>query len=102
MSERVYDPRPIDTTGVQLPEELALLGEYLARNNHDVWARQRMNEGWRFGALRDAEQKTHPDLIPYEDLPESEKEYDRNTSMETIKVILSLGYRIIKDDTAAP
>ena len=96
MSDKTYDPRPIDTSSVELPEELLRLGELLAKNTHDVWARQRIREGWVYGELRDAEQKTHPDLVPYEELPEGEKQYDRSTSMETLRVILSLGYRIVK------
>ena len=96
MSDKTYVPRPIDTSSVELPEELLRLGELLAKNTHDVWARQRIREGWVYGELRDAEQKTHPDLVPYEELPEGEKQYDRSTSMETLRVILSLGYRIVK------
>ena len=96
MSDKTYDPRPIDTSSVELPDELLRLGELLAKNTHDVWARQRIREGWVYGELRDAEQKTHPDLVPYEELPEGEKQYDRSTSMETLRVILSLGYRIVK------
>lgn len=92
-----YVPKPIDTSAVQVSEELMQLGEYLAKNTHEVWAQQRMAEGWTYGSMRDADRKTHPDLIPYEELPEGEKVYDRNSSMETIKVILSLGYRITRD-----
>lgn len=94
---RQYVPKPIDTSGVQVSEELMRLGEFLAKNTHEVWAQQRMAEGWTYGEKRDNDRKTHPDLIPYEELPESEKEYDRSSSMETIKLILSLGYRITRD-----
>ena len=96
--KKQYVPEPLDTSGVTVPPDLAELGECLAKNAHDTWARQRIGEGWSYGELRDAELKTHPDLVPYEELPESEKEYDRKTSMETIKVILSMGYRITKVD----
>lgn len=89
-----YNPRPIDTSAVRLPAELAQLTELLARNAHDNWARQRMSEGWRPGPARDDRKKEHPGLVPYEELPESEKEYDRKTAMETVKTILVLGYRI--------
>ena len=93
-----YQPKPIDTSGIRVPEDLQALAELLARNTHEVWAQQRMEEGWTYGERRDGEKKTHPDLIPYEDLSEGEKDYDRSTSMETIRVILSMGYRIIKED----
>ena len=98
MESRRYEPTPIDTSGVILPEELAPLWEMLARNTHEVWARQRLGEGWTFGETLNAEKKTHPDLIPYEELSEGEKEYDRNTSSEAIRVILALGYRIVKEE----
>ena len=96
MDDQRYIPQPIDTTGVCVPEELKQLGEYLAKNIHEVWSQQRMNEGWTYGPVRDEAAKKHPDLIPYEELTEGEKDYDRSTSMETIRVILSLGYTITK------
>ena len=96
MIEKKYEPHPIDTSRIDLPDELLQLGEYLAKNTHEVWAQQRINDGWVYGQRRDTESRTHPCLVPYEELPESEKEYDRNTSRETLKVILSLGYKISK------
>jgi hypothetical protein len=89
-----YHPQPIDTSKVVLEREIAELTELLARNAHDNWARQRMSEGWRYGPKRDDGRKEHPCLVPYEQLPETEKEYDRKTAMETIKTIQALGYRI--------
>ena len=91
-----YKPAPRDTSSVRLPRDLADLTELLARNTHENWSRRRMAEGWTFGVTRDDGKKTHPSLVPYEELPESEKEYDRTTAMETVKTILALGYRIEK------
>jgi len=91
-----YTPQPLDTGAIELPADLLELTELLARNTHDIWAQQRLAEGWRYGTERNDEQKTHPCLVPYEDLPESEKEYDRNTAMETLKVIVRLGFRVEK------
>jgi hypothetical protein len=91
-----YEPRPIDTGAVQLPAELNDLKELLAKNTHDVWAVQRLEEGWRYGHQRDEVRKENPCLVPYERLPESEKEYDRSTAMEALKVIHALGYRVAK------
>ena len=91
-----YRPAPRDTSSVPLPAGIAELTELLAKNTHENWARQRMNEGWTHGPRRDDEKKEHPSLVPYETLPESEKEYDRRTATETIKTILALGYRIEK------
>lgn len=91
-----YTPKPIDTSQVTLPDELLKLTERLAENSHDNWAKQRMSEGWTYGPERDDPTKKHPDLIPYSDLPDSEKEYDRKAAMETLKAIVALGYRIEK------
>jgi ryanodine receptor 2 len=90
-----YQPDPKDTSDITLPKEIVALAEKLAENAHDVWAKQRMSEGWTYGPERDDGEKKHPCLIPYRDLPESEKEYDRKASMETLKLILSEGYRIV-------
>ena len=87
-----YTPKPIDTSEVLLGDELLELTERLAENTHEIWAKQRMGEGWTWGPERDDKTKKHPDLLPYRDLPESEKEYDRMTAMETVKVIVGLGY----------
>ena len=90
----MYTPDPIDTSEVHFPAELLELKELIAENAHDVWAAGRIAEGWRYGPTRDDTLKTTPCLVPYNELTESEKEYDRNTAMETIKVLLKLGYRI--------
>ncbi len=91
-----YMPRPADTSEVRLPEELLPLIEEMARNVHEVWAQNRMNDGWTYGVRRDDNAKKHPCLVPYEELPESEKEYDRATSQETLKLILKSGFEISK------
>jgi ryanodine receptor 2 len=89
-----YIPRPIDTSGVQLPAELAALTERLAEHTHDLWAAQRIHDGWTYGPSRNDQLKQHPSLVPYKDLSESEKEYDRITAVGTLKAILQLGYRV--------
>ena len=85
---------PLDTSGVPLDGDLAALLEVLAGHVHDVWARRRLAEGWRLGAQRDDDRREHPGLVPYDQLPEEEKEYDRHTVAETLKAIIALGYRI--------
>ena len=91
-----YFPTPIDTSDVELSDELKQLVEQLARNVHDNWAIGRINQGWTLGPERNDALKQHPCLVDYDDLPESEKEYDRNTAMETLKLILKLGWKIEK------
>ena len=91
---KAYKPQHIDTSDIKLSDDLLELTEFLAQNTHDIWAAQRLAEGWQYGTKRDDTLKTHPCLVAYEDLPENEKEYDRNTAMETLKVIGKLGYKI--------
>lgn len=94
----MYNPKPVDTSDISLPEELLALTERIAENVHDVWAAGRIAEGWTYGEKKDAEKKTTPLLIPYDELPEKEKDYDRNTAFETLKLIVKLGYNISKRD----
>src|SRR4051812_27077281 len=95
-SESQYDPKPIDTKNVTLDPEVEELTEKLAENNHDHWALQRRADGWRYGPNRDDERKEHPGLVPYAELSDAEKAYDRTSSMETLKTIVALGFRIEK------
>jgi len=92
-----YVPAPLDVSGIELPEEITGLTEKIAENVHDVWSVGRMAEGWTYGKKRDDAKKKHPCLVPYAELPESEKEYDRNTAMQTLKLIIALGYKIEKN-----
>lgn len=96
MNTKTYTPHPLDTSDVKLPQELEVLVEQMAKNVHEVWAQTRIAQGWSYGAERNDEKKHHLCLVPYEELPESEKEYDRNTSIETLKLILKLGFKISK------
>lgn len=96
MNKKNYIPQPIDTSDIQLPEELNPLLEAMAKNVHEIWAKERIAQGWTYGKKRDDALKHHPCLVPYEDLPEEEKVYDRNTSVETLKLILKLGFKIEK------
>ncbi len=89
-----YEPKPLSVAGVTLSADLLALTERLAENTHDLWAAQRLKDGWTYGPQRDDAKKQHPCLVPYADLPESEKEYDREAALGTLKAILKLGYRI--------
>jgi hypothetical protein len=91
----VYRPVPADTSGVAVTKDILDLTELLARNTHENWAHQRISDGWRWGPGRDDEKKEHPCLVAYDDLPEQEKEYDRRTALETVRLMLALGYRIV-------
>lgn len=92
----MYTPKTIDTSQITLTPDLQQLVERLAENNHDHWARRRIAEGWRYGLRRDDTEKLHPDLVPYRELTESEKEYDRATVEEALKATIALGYEVTK------
>lgn len=92
----MYEPKPIDTSHLQLSDDLIELVDVLAENNHDIWGGKRINEGWSWGPERNDEAKKHPDLVPYNELPVTEKEYDRETVREMLKALIAMGYRIEK------
>lgn len=94
-----YVPSPIDTAKVALSPELVELTERLAENAHDLWAIQRLQDGWTYGPRRDDQLKKHPCLVPYRDLPDTEKVYDRAAALGTLKAILALGYKIQTPET---
>lgn len=91
-----YTPSPADTTNIQLPEELIALAEAISKNVHEVWAQNRIREGWTYGPVRDDQKRQTPCLVPYDQLPEEEKAYDRNTAFGTLKFIVSQGFEIHK------
>ncbi|MCP1144679.1 RyR domain-containing protein [Lysinibacillus endophyticus] len=91
-----YSPKPIDTSQVELSPEILELTELLAEHIHDVWAQERMKDGWQVGEKRDDDKKLHPGLVPYHELSDREKDYDRETALQSLKAILALGYKIEK------
>lgn len=90
----IYKPDRLETWTVELSPDLEALTERLAENAHDLWAQQRLSEGWRHGPQRDDARKLHPCLVPYAKLSETDKGCDRITAIETIKAISRSGYRI--------
>lgn len=92
----MYKPNPIDTSDVVLSAELLDITEKLAENAHDVWAQGRIEQGWTYGEQRDDIRKTTPCLVPYDQLPDEEKRYDRETAMGTIRLLVKMGYEIRK------
>ena len=95
--KKTYVPHPMDTSDVILPRELDALIEEMAKNVHEVWAQNRIKQGWTYGAERDDTLKKHPCLLPYEELPEEEKIYDRDSAIETLKLITKLGFRMSRE-----
>ena len=93
----MYRPQPVDVEDVSLSEEILQLTEELVASVHDTWASGRISEGWTYGPVKDPEKKTTPLLVPYDQLPESEKDYDRNTALYALRFVIKMGYRIVKD-----
>lgn len=93
MNER-YIPCPIDTGDVTLSDELLTLAETLAENTHENWSAERVRQGWTYGPERNDALKQTPCLLPYDELPENEKVFDRNTAMETIRLLVKLGWTL--------
>lgn len=96
MAKKSYVPNPIDLSDVTISPQLEQLRETIAENIHEVWAAGRMKEGWIYGPVLDDTLKKHPDLIPYADLMVGEKQYDRETAMNTIKLVMKPGYDLVK------
>ena len=92
-----YIPKPAQTDDIVLSEELNSLVEAMAKNVHEVWAESRISQGWTYGPERNDVLKHHPCLVPYEELPEVEKAYDRDTAVGTLKLICKLGFKITKE-----
>lgn len=96
MASNNYKPQPVDISDVELDKSLMELVEVMAKNVHDVWAETRIRDGWSYGPTRNDERKEHPCLVAYEELLESEREYDRNTAIGTLKLIHKLGFKVTK------
>lgn len=91
-----YIPHPIDLSDIELDGRLTELREAIAENAHEVWAENRQKQGWSYGPKRDDDNKETPDMVPYSDLPEAEKLYDREMAINTLKLVQKLGYEVFK------
>ena len=97
---KTYIPKPIDLSDVELSEDLNELREAIAENAHDVWAVERQAQGWTYGPERNDATKQTPCMVAYSQLPDSEKKFDRDMAMNTLKLVKKLGYDLIKrEDT---
>ena len=94
---KTYHPKLLDLKHVELPNGFDELREAIAENAHDRWALERQSEGWTYGPKRDDSKLETPDMVPYAQLPESEKQYDRVMAEDTLKLLTALGYKIEKN-----
>ena len=93
---KTYQPKLLDLKHIELPDGFEELREAIAENAHDAWALERQSEGWTYGLKRDDSKLETPDMVPYAELPESEKQYDRLMAEDTLKLLIALGYKIEK------
>ena len=91
----VYEPSPIGLDDVTLSPDLTELREAIAENAHEIWAKARTDQGWTYGPKHNDQKKQTPDMMPYCNLPESEKLYDREMAMQTLKLVKKLGFEIV-------
>ena len=70
--------------------------EFLARNEHDRWCREQQIQGVRYGEIRSAADKTHPSLVPWEKLPESEQNKDLEAIYAIPRILMEVGYSIYR------
>lgn len=94
-----YAPKPIPTDHVALSDEVLELVELLAENAHEIWASERLRDGWKYGPQRDDAKRQHPCLVPYSQLPDRERDYDRTMVMGSVRAILALGFIISRIPT---
>ena len=98
MDSKTYLPTLQELSHVGLPEGIEELREAIAENAHDRWALERQSEGWTYGPKRDDSKLETPDMVPYSQLPESEKQYDRIMAEDTLRLLTTLGYQIVKSE----
>ncbi len=98
---KTYIPKPIDLSDVVLTDDLNELREAIAENVHELWAQRRQAEGWTYGPCRNDELKQTPDMVPYSELTDAEKQYDRELAMQTIKLLKKLGYDLVERENTA-
>ena len=91
-----YVPAPADLSDIGLPEGISGLVEKLAENEHEVWASGMTGDGWTHGMVFDEFKKTTPRLARYSELSEEERDIDRKAVVQTLKMILKLGYEIVE------
>ncbi|KAM7371310.1 hypothetical protein PAMP_010791 [Pampus punctatissimus] len=94
LSQAAFTPTPVDTSQIVLPPHLERIREKLAENIHELWVMNKIELGWTFGAVRDDNKRQHPCLVEFSKLPEQERSYNLQMSLETLKTLLALGCHV--------
>ncbi|MCP9259463.1 Ryanodine receptor 44F [Dirofilaria immitis] len=88
-----FKPHPLDSHGVILDDNVFPLIDALAKNTHNVWAREKIRRGWTFGLNEfvNMNQKRTPHLVPYEVVDQRIKEANRESASEFVKALQLFG-----------
>ncbi|KAF4082236.1 hypothetical protein AMELA_G00149190 [Ameiurus melas] len=93
-----YKPAPLDLNHVKLTPNQNTLVERLAENGHNVWARDRVRQGWTYSIVQDIVNKRNPRLVPYNLLDEKTKKTNRDTVCAAVRTLIGYGYNIEPPD----
>ncbi|XP_021789845.1 ryanodine receptor 2 isoform X10 [Papio anubis] len=101
LTQAAFTPIPVDTSQIVLPPHLERIREKLAENIHELWVMNKIELGWQYGPVRDDNKRQHPCLVEFSKLPEQERNYNLQMSLETLKTLLALGCHVgISDEHA--
>lgn len=89
-----YKPAPLDLSAVTLNPKMEELVDQLAENTHNLWAKERIQQGWTYGLEEDSENLRSPHLVPYSKVDEAIKKANRDTASETVRTLLVYGYNL--------
>ncbi|XP_067335761.1 ryanodine receptor 3-like isoform X11 [Channa argus] len=98
MMSNGYKPSPLDLSDIKLTPGQELLVDKLAENAHNVWAKDRIKQGWTYGIQQDLKSKRNPRLVPYALLDERTKKSNRDSLREAIRTLIGYGYNIEPSD----
>ncbi|KAF4017270.1 hypothetical protein G4228_008671 [Cervus hanglu yarkandensis] len=98
MMSNGYKPAPLDLSDVKLLPPQEILVDKLAENAHNVWAKDRIKQGWTYGIQQDLKNKRNPRLVPYSLLDERTKKSNRDSLREAVRTFVGYGYNIEPSD----
>ncbi|XP_056873644.1 ryanodine receptor 3 isoform X3 [Takifugu flavidus] len=101
-SQGNFDPKPINTANISLPEKLEYITNKYAEHSHDKWSSEKVSAGWKHGESLDEHTKSHPLLKPYKALTEKERETYRWPVRESLKSMLAMGWNIERSKEGEP
>nr|XP_021335867.1 ryanodine receptor 2 [Danio rerio] len=93
-----YKPAPMDLCHIKLASTQEAMVDKLAENAHNVWARDRIRQGWTYGIQQDIKNKRNPRLVPYVLLDERTKKSNKDSLREAVRTLLGYGYNLEAPD----